>query len=299
MKANPYTDAPYQGPSEIISISINLTGSTVVNSRTDGTVRVWKSTGDKLVEGTTITQVHEKAVERVSWHPKHEYTFATVGRDQWVRIWRASNGHLEQLVEITTPGPEATACQFVNYSVDGELMAVVDRNGTVTLLLVAKQYQMVAQMVINDHIYDFAWFNFEHKYFAVALHGGAVKIYETQYEDGAVKMVEKTQIMGHRSVTSIAVSPRGGYFAVGSTEGVVSIYHDMVVEQVITDIDEPIEYVRYSRDGAHLAISYGHTVRIVDRNGSILVQLPGREIEWFPHRTSFVVADGRMTLYRQ
>lgn len=299
MKASSYTDAPYQGPSDIISISINPTGTALLNSRTDGTVRVWKSTGDKLVEGATITQAHEKAVERMSWHPKHEYTVATVGRDQWVRIWRTSTGNLEQLVEITTPGSSPAACQFVNYSADGELMAVVDRDGTVTLLLVPEQYAKVAQFVVDDHIYDLQWFNHQHKYFAVALHGGAVKVYQVQNDGTATTVVEKTEFVGHRSVTSIAVSPRGSYFAVGSTEGVVSIYRDMVIEHVITDIDEPIEYVRYSRDGAHLAISYGHTVRIIERSGTKLHEVPGREVEWFPHRTSFVVADGRMVLYRQ
>jgi WD domain, G-beta repeat. len=70
---------------EIILVSINVTGTRIVTSRTDKSMRVWKSTADRLIDPIVIEDAHSRSVERVSWDPQREFTFASVGCDENIK----------------------------------------------------------------------------------------------------------------------------------------------------------------------------------------------------------------------
>lgn len=309
LKSQSLTDSILPGlyASEIILISINHTGTTVVNSRTDKSLRVWKARPDKLIESNIIDQAHEKPVERISWHPKHENTFASVGRDSKVKIWMAQKGILEQEIEVEKwHTKEKTSCQFVNYSNDGQLLIVIDRDSTISILSVVENYKKLSEIKISQYIYDVQWFNFEHKYFAIALHDGTVPIYEVN-EAGEPQI--KTILKGHRSsITCLQIDPRGQYFTIGSNEGVISIYQcdNMILQKIITSVDEAISCVSISRDGTYLAVGYDRKedIRIIDhatnqemyvipnsQNGKLVIP----SITWFPNKTALICASNNCT----
>lgn len=319
-------DSPIAGgsSSEIIHISINLTGTRLVNSRTDRSIRIWKCTPERLIDPVIIEHPHLKAVERVAWNPKTEFSFATVGRDDLVKIWRCT-GSLEKELTIVKNGNTngsgtETICQVVAYSNDGEILTVVDRDATVLLYSVSNNYAKLQEFQLNDHIYDILWFHHGHSFFMCALHDGSVPIYKitdvlldangsSQVNGSAdtdnsnsITIDLKHKLLGHRSsATCVVVDPRGKYFAVGSNEGVVSLWNtsSMLISKVLTNTDEAIANIDISRDGTYVAVAYdsGENVKIFDYDTTEQVyEVPNSNsgnlalshVAWFPSKTAFV-----------
>lgn len=318
-----FHDSPISSQiSEIICLTINQTGTRVINTRTDKSIRIWKCYPDKLVDPIIIENPHLKAVERISWNPRTEFTFASVGRDELVKIWRC-NGLLDKEIKVSKNGGGDIISQIVEYSYDGEVLSVVDRDSTITFYSVNNNYDKIGEVKVNEHIYDFSWFNEGHSYFLCALHNGNLPLYrvEEKKEEGndntndndnddnnennnnnKLEVTHHHTLRGHRSsATCLSLNPRGIYFAVGSNEGVVSIWSTktMINNRVITSIDEAISYIDISRDGTYLAVAYdsGSNIRIFDYESTEEVhEIPNSmsgslvlpQIKWFPSKTAFI-----------
>lgn len=304
--------------SEVIMISINETGTRLVNSRTDKSMRIWRCSPDKLTSPIIIEQPHEKAVEKIAWNPKTEFTFASVGRDDCVKLWKAHTGMLDREIRVVKSNNDnPVVCQFVHYSYDGELLSVVDRDSTVMFYAVNNNYSKVDEIKLTEHIYDMQWFHFSHKFFIIALHDGTAPIYEfcdsNQPERLGVEVKLRQTLTGHRSsITCLQIDPRGEYLALGSNEGVLSCYgtKDLLVTKIFADIDEAISMVAVSRDGSYLAVGYdsGSNAKIYDYNSGIEMfdvpkSMSGKSVLpvlcWFPSKTSFVYSsdDGKNMTY--
>ncbi|CUM68309.1 uncharacterized protein PRCAT00006031001 [Priceomyces carsonii] len=304
---------PGSGNSEIIFISINNTGTRLVNSRTDKSIRIWKCTPDRLTEPIIIENAHIKSVESISWHPRTEYTFASVGRDEYVRIWKGINGTMEKEIKVSKESNTPAVCQIVKFSIDGEILCVVDRDSTVSMFSVLNDYAKVQETKIKEHIYDALWFNKDHDFLMFALHDGSVPLYKA---DEKMRYQLKKTFTGHRSsATCLAIDPRGKYFAIGSNEGVVSIWNTatMLNSKVLSDVDAAISHVDISRDGAYIAVSYDshsnariYDVTTADQVFEVPNSLSGNSvlsfITWFPNKTAFIYSSdyGRtMTLMKK
>lgn len=325
-KTTTYKDVPLRGGqghsnSEIILLSINNTGNRIVNSRTDKSIRIWKSFLDKMSDPIVVEQPHTKAVECVSWHPKHEYTFATVGRDDFVKIWKISSNAclLEREIRVVknqenqNDAVSKSTCQIVKYSVDGEIMAVVDRDSTV-LLFATSTYNKVCEFRVQELVYAFEWFNAGHEFFILGLHDGTAPIYACSMAaaaagdaEEAVSVTLKHTIRGHRSsITSLAVDPRGKYFVIGSNEGVASIWSTatMLNTSVITSVNEAIAHIDISRDGTYITLTFdsGSNARVFEQQtieeiyeieNSLSGDLAVSTFKWFPHKTSYIYTSDR------
>lgn len=292
--------------SEIILISINNTGTRLVTSRTDKSIRIWKCNPDRLSDPLIIEDAHTRPIELVAWNPKTEHSFVTVGRDTYVKLWKGHTGSLERQIKVekTLKQLDATMLIHVSYSPDGELLAVVDRDSTLFLYSVAQNYKKVHETRLAEHVYEIQWFHEGHLYFICALHDGTLPIYkvtDVEDSDGDVHLELKTQLTGHRSsATAVKIDPRGTYLAVGSSEGVISLWNTatMLNSKVITDVDESISSLGISRDGAYVASSYdnGSNIIIYDNEaGKKVYEVPNSMsgkmafscITWFPNKTSF------------
>lgn len=284
------------GASEIVTLAINATGSRIVNARTDKTLRIWRC-GDRFTDSVTVENAHTRAVESISWNPLKELEFATAGRDSYVKIWRA-NGKLEEEVAVD----KQLSCHLVQYSADGQYLLVGCRENRLLVMDVKKNYEITAQLSTDHFIYSVAWFHHQHSYVAVTFQSGTFTIYNLS--DG---LREVYTGKGHRSgVTSAAVDPRGRYFAVGSSDGIVSLWSTatLVNEKVLTSVDEAIAHTSLSRDGSYIGVAYdrGSNVRIFDyetldeiyevpnsSSGSIVLSC----VHWFPNKTAFIYTGDR------
>ncbi|CCE86990.1 Piso0_005515 [Millerozyma farinosa CBS 7064] len=289
--------------SEVITSSINLTGTRIVYSRTDKTIRIWKSTQERLVDPLVIEHPHARAVESISFNPKTEFTFATVGRDDVVKIWRCT-GVLEKEIAVSRDSGEGkVACSLVSYSTDGELLCAIDRDSTVYLYAVSDGYRKVSEMVLPERVYAVQWFNSGHSFFMCGLSNGTAHLYKVEdAADSSAACGLRHVLKGHRSaVTDVAIDPRGRYFVLGSSEGVVSVWETatMLCSKVISNTDDGVSHISISRDGTYIAVSYDNgpsikifeyesTEQIYEVPNSAVGKLTLTSLQWFPSKTAFV-----------
>lgn len=275
--------------SEIVHLLVNVTGSRIIATRTDRSLRIWKCYPGKVGDLVVIERPHAKPVERVAWNPVAEHTFATVGRDDLVKVWRGTS--LEKEIQVTRDDGRRPQCLLVSYSHDGDVLAVADTD-VVVFYSVAGNYARAGEVRLLRP-YDMVWFHGGH-YFAVALADGTVPIYQF----GETPRLKHT-LRGHRlAATSLAVDPRGRYLVVGGNEGVVSIWQlrSMVPTRLITQVDEAVVHVDVSRDGAHVSVSFdGVNARIWDISKEDVHEIPdsaggtsvGARVCWFPNKVAY------------
>lgn len=296
------------GGSEILLISINATGTRLVNSRTDRSIRIWKCTPEKLIDPVVIERPHARTVESVAWNPNTDHTFASVGKDDIVKIWKCT-GTLEKEIRVhSNESQEHTVCHIVRYSLDGEVLSVVDKRAVIHFYSVKTNYCKIGETSPQDHVYDLQWFNHKHSFFSCSLHDGTIPIFSVEdsfLKEGQITSlltVLKTRLSGHRSyISCLAIDPRGNYLAAGSNEGIVSIWNtsSMLNSAVLTDTDEAVSGLSISRDGTYIAVAYdtGSNIKIYDHASTDQVfevpnsrggKLCASTICWFPSKTAFI-----------
>lgn len=275
---------------EIVHISVNATGSRVVNTRTDRSIRIWRTLQLGLADPVVIEATHAKPVERISWNPNTDTSFASVGGDACVKLWKG-NGTLEREIRVTKKGN--VCCELVEFSPDGELLAVVDRDGTVVLYDVNENYAKVAEKKLAG-VTDIKWTNRGHEFLIAATSNGNIGIFRL---DSNLQLSLAHTLTGHRAkVTCLAVDPRGKYIAAGSDEGLVSFWKtaDMICHKVLARVNQEICGLDMSRDGSYLAVAYDDGfVRFYDYESLEQVheisncgKVP--LVRWFPNKGSFV-----------
>lgn len=287
---------------EIIVMLINSTGTRLAYLRTDKSVRIWRSSQERFVDPVIIEDPHTKAVSLILWDPLHEQQFATVGRDDVLKIWR-SLGKCERVIRAKA----GTQLKFVRYSLDGKLLVTVDRESNLTVYK-TDNFKVLVEKAVGEHVYDIQWF--KNDYFCTALQNGTMRVYKLERENSK----ESSDVMKHEdsnlislrgtlsghmsSITTCSVDPCGKYLVAGSNEGVVSFWSIalMLNTKVITLVDEAISCVSTSRDGGLIAVAYdaGSNIRIFDSSTSELVwEVPNSEsgevtftlVTWFPNKT--------------
>lgn len=284
---------------DITLLSVNPTGTRVVNARTDRSVRIWKALLQTLADPVTIDNPHSKAVTRVSWNPNTDTSFATVGGDVSVKLWKG-NGTLEREIRVTKKGH--VVCELAEFSPDGRLMAVVDKDGTMNVYDVLENYTKVGDTKLPSHVNDIMWTNRGHSVLLAALDDGKIAILSIQPKISDVKkkyLIETAHTLkGHRSaVTCLAMDPKGRYFAAGSDDGSVSFWttSDMICNKVLANVDQGICSVDISKDGTHVAVGYSETgVKVYDYNTMAEVyEVPNSNavsplVRWFPNKVALV-----------
>lgn len=300
---------------EVIHLGLNYSGTRMAYSRTDGSVRVWSMLNDGGRDPVVMEAPHARPVELLCFHTQEEFVFATVARDEFIRIWR-TNGSLQREIRVKTPLSRSSSeksrggvvLQHVSYSSDGVVVMAADRDGWVYGF--DALFAPVFAFDVGEYVYSTMWFHFEHKYFACGLQDGTIPVFELSDNDSESQerygVRKLATLRGHRSsVTCLAIDPRGKYFAAGSVEGVVLIWNteSMLVTRVISDVDEAVSGLDISRDGTYVAVTFDKSAngKIYDTAlGEVILEIPSSQsgpqvtaqIVWFPQKTTFVyVAD--------
>lgn len=293
--------APNGKPSqaEIIHVSVNHTGSRTINTRTDRTIRIWRSNHATLADPVVVESPHRGPVTCVSWNPNTEMSFASVGGDSTVKLWRGS-GQLER--EIKAAGGADRAFHLVAYSPDGRYLAVADTGATVRLHDVSAGYVVVAEVATGLAVNALVWPNKGHGVMVTAHADGHVKVWAVA--DGAVGP-GRVLAKHHAPVTCLCMDPRGRYLGYGLSEGVVSLWRtaDMTSHGVLAAVDRDISTVCPSRDGAYVAVGYGDGSNVRVYAWDTLEEVyeapgtagggRGARAVWFPNRSALVVTSDR------
>lgn len=269
----------------------------MINTRTDKSIRIWRVLQLGLSSPIVIENAHPREVADVLWNTTTDTSFASVGRDCWVKLWKCT-GHLEREIKVAKPHG-AVVLELVEFSPDGEMMCVVDNDGTIILYDVGDNYTKLAHLKMCDHVNDIKWPNKGHEYLLAALDNGTVEVLRPNVKEKSLHSVHT--LRGHKSpVTCLSVDPRGRYMAFGTGEGIVSLWKtsNMLNYQVLAKVDQEIAGVEISRDGAYIAVAFAQdsNVRIYDSDTlEEVYEVPNSDagkqgvlcMKWLPYRGSF------------
>lgn len=310
LRAFPARDVAANGKpaqSDIVHLSVNATGSRVINTRSDRTIRIWRCSHATLSDPVVVENPHRGPATCVSWNPNTETSFASVGGDSTIKLWRGT-GHLEREVKAEKPDKSdkdktdkaRDALCLVAYSPDGRFLAVADLRGTVRLHDVSSGYTVAAEVETALAVNALQWVNKGHSAFFTGHVDGHVKVWvveDSQIAPGRVLTKH------HAPVTCLCMDPRGRYVACGASDGTVSLWRtsDMTNCGVLAGEDRDICSVSPSRDGAYLAVAYGDGTSVKLFDYATLAEVyevpglaPGRSggrAVWLPNRTALVVTD--------
>ncbi|PSK37925.1 hypothetical protein C7M61_003176 [Candidozyma pseudohaemuli] len=275
---------------KILHISMNAVALKIANTRTDGTIRVWKSV-QGLSDQVTIKSGYAEPVRRISWLPTTDNRFASVGGDGFLKLWTAG-GVLEREIQVEK-GEEKY--RLVDYSVDGQFLTLTDGNRLV-VLDVNDEYKKIHEIELSSEITEVRWLHDPLTVF-VGLENGQIEILQVK------ESLDKAfTIYGPRlSVTSIAIDPKGKFFCAGCEEGAVYFWRtsDLQNSKALTKIDEAVSCVDISRDGSFVAVSYvkDSNIRIFDSEtleqmhevtDSSLKNLGNSQLRWLPNVTGYI-----------
>lgn len=242
---------------KILHISMNPVALRIANTRTDGTIRVWKSTLT-LSGHVTISSGHAEPVQRIAWVPTVDNRFVSVGGDGFVKLWTAE-GALEREIQVEK-GEEKY--RLVDFSVDGLFLSLTDGSRLI-VLDVEDGYKKIHEIELDSPISEVRWL-YDPKTLLVGLENGHIVVLQVNESLEAV-----TTLTGPRlTVNSIAVDPKGKFFCAGCEDGIVYLWRSSDLQNLgaLTKIDEAISCVDINLDGSFVAVSYvkDSNIRIFD-----------------------------------
>lgn len=245
-----------------------------------------------LAEPVVVESPHRGPVTSISWNPNAETSFASVGSDSTIKLWRGAQ--LEREVKAASD----VLFRLVAYSPDGRYMAAVDSSATIRLYDVRAGYAMVAEATLDLAVNALLWSNRGHAVMVTGHSNGQVKVWTVQDNGlGPGRVLARY----HAPVTCLCLDPRGRYLACGLSEGIVTLWctADMTCRGVLASEDREISSVSASRDGAYLAVGYsdGSNVRVyayeslqeVHEVAGTVAGTHGSRAAWFPNRSALVV----------
>lgn len=241
------TDRHGKAPqSELSNVFVNNSGSKVITVRLDGSLRIWRY-GHTLSDPVTLENPHNKVPPMVSWEPSTESIFATVGGESKIKLWTLA-GRLDR--EITGSG----RCRLVQYSPDGQYLAVVNESNELHLYEKSRQYSCVGTFKSETSVNDLKWSNQGHLILVLALSNGT-----TQLVSWDEKVLNSTHSLSSGALANcVLFDIQGRYLAVGSEDGIVYFWRtsDLVCARVLMTGDLAICGLSTDRDGAFLCVSF-------------------------------------------
>lgn len=285
---------------DITQLAVNAAGTRVINTRADKSIRVWKA-APTFADPVVIDNAHAKPTRRVCWVPRADTTFASVGGDAFVKIWRCT-GTLEREIKVAR-GKTPVRCVLVEFSPDGAVMAVVLDDGT--LMFYGDNYTLMLLVTAAAPVNDVKWTNTGHTFVMAALENGCVDVYRL---DKGTALLQHTLARHTLAVTCLAVDPTGRYIAAGTRGGVVSLWRtlDLVNYGAVTGVDQAVAALACSPDGRYVAVAFARecTTKIFDVASMAEVydvagSGDGLAVAWFANKPIFVTTGdkGRVMEY--
>lgn len=236
---------PYTHGLVVRKVKWNNVGSRFATIHNDRHIRIWQSDKPESKSSVEIRGAHEKGVEDISWCPLHSEYLASCSTDGTVKLWDTRTRQC--IVQ-----KEVGECLVVAYSSDGEFLGIGLKNDIVKILRASDLEEIISYQE-TEEVYSISWSS-SSELFAVSLGNGNIRIV---LFDGSTTSILQT-LRGHRTAAScLEFDPSGKFLAVGSNEGIVSIWslRDWICLRTFTKTDQPVTCLSYSHDGTYISVA--------------------------------------------
>lgn len=261
--AQTYRD-PYVSGRTLRFVAWNYAGNRLAVIQQDRSMRIWTYDKPDVKSSIEIRNAHQRVVESICWSPLYADELVSCSTDGKIKLWDTRTKSCLREVNTEEQG-NIMQNLSVKYSADGAFISVIQREDRVLIL---NKY-LVPVCVFHeptDEIFDVSWSN-SSQVFAVSLGNGNVRICRIidSGDDNGTEVKIIHTLRGHRTAANcISFDPRGKYLAVGSNEGIVSVWdlQDWISVKTFTKIDQSVTSISFSHDSAYLAIACDANVAI-------------------------------------
>ena len=266
------------------SVAWNCTGAKLASGSVDQTVRVWNidATGNAT---DTELKGHQDSVDQLRWDPLQPEVLGTASGDKTVRIWDARTGKCAHAIE--TRGENIN----IRWSPDGQHIAVGDKDDNISFIEMRK-CKTLKSIKFSCEVNEMAW-EATGRLLFLTTGTGTVEIF--RYEE-MIKSGETPAAWTLNAHTAncycIEFDPKGEYFAVGSADAMVSVWHtaELVCVKTCARLEWPVRTLSFSHDGAYLAA--GSEDPIIDiaavatgeQAHAISTTAPMNSVAWHPNK---------------
>lgn len=228
----------------------NNAGTKIATLHGDRNIQVWSP--DSKSAAAVLTNAHERAVADVSWNPRNADELVTCSFDGTLKRW---DTRTRKLVQTHDTGAHLLS---LRYSPCGQYIAVCTKENRVFIVDGADVSRTVTEEAFEEpyDVYDMAW-STTSAYLALGLQTGTVRVLRFDARRSPPALVYSQALRGHcTTVVSLQFDPTGRLLALGSNDGIVSLWdiREWTCIKTFSRTDQPVSSVAFSHDGLLLAI---------------------------------------------
>jgi THO complex subunit 3 len=210
----------------------------------DRMVNLYRATESDMVPDSRYSgHGHTGDIDEISWNPASLYQFATASTDKSAKIWDIRG--IDPIASVRLKNENIT----VNWSSDGNTIAVADRNDWVSFIDTRMGFKVTKDLKYPFEVNDLVW-NKENDLLFITSGDGNVHI--ISYPE-----LQPTMVIDAFASPCICIrfDNSGKYFAVGSNDAVSSVWcsQNLACISAIDRLEWPIKAISFSHDGKYLA----------------------------------------------
>jgi len=226
---------------KVHSVDWNCDGRRLASGSFDKVVSIYSLSRDRLSRDYQF-KGHSESVDQICWHPQHSDRLVSASLDKSVRLWDCRQ--LRSTSVISTKGENINIC----WSPNGQTVAVGNKEDVVTFID-TKSHKIKFEQAFKFEVNEISWNNDNDLFFLTSGQGDVHVLSWPQLQPQIVLKAHPAMCI------TIEFDPTGKYFAVGSSDAMVSIWdaQHLVCLRSISRLDWPARTLSFNYDGSLIA----------------------------------------------